>query len=589
MIKLSDIYLSFNDNKLIDKGNIVIPSGTVTLLRGESGCGKSTLLMSIGLLSHQVHMDYYFDNIFINEANEKTLSSIRQNEISFIFQDTYLFNHLSLIENIQFYASLSNHDIDESYIREQLDFVGLDLDFHTSITTMSCGEKQRLAIVCGILKDARLFIFDEPTSFLDDENKQIIISILMQLAHEKNKMVLIASHDGELIDIADQIYTFHQRNIICDKSITYQNEDAKLKHNPLNMRTLYQYVYHKNIIFSIIVGLILGVILACFTVSFIYTQFYGKEDEKDILKQIHHEIYLMKSDESMLSAVDQVNLKQYFEKYDLYPNADFYSNIEWKDNILEGVQIQPYFAHSIDDSDILKVYQDKTFKSVYATYEVYHYFRNDFNSYIKLEDQQLQISGILKAGYNSNRILYVPYDYFKSLFLREGIELETIPVKGMIVDISSLDDYQYIINHMPSDYRFETFIQIESQVNLLFFFQSTYLTIIWVIALLILIIYKTYKIIDDKKNTALLKTFGVDLSQLIKMRFLEEGMLLIPISIISIGLSYVSIYFLKIDTMSILIAGEIIIINLLIIFIVNLVIYYIFILKYSAATLMRNE
>lgn len=73
------------------------------------------------------------------------------------------------------------------------------------------------------------------------------------------------------------------------------------------------------------------------------------------------------------------------------------------------------------------------------------------------------------------------------------------------------------------------------------------------------------------------------------MRFLEEGMLLIPISIISIGLSYVSIYFLKIDTMSILIAGEIIIINLLIIFIVNLVIYYIFILKYSAATLMRNE
>lgn len=222
MIKLSDICLSFDNNILIEKSDMDIPYGIVTLLKGESGCGKSSLLMNIGLLSRQANMNYYFDDININKVNEKTLCSMKQSSISFVFQETYLFEHLNLIENIQFYASLSHRNVDNDYIREQLDFVGLDLDFNTRISSMSGGEKQRLAVVCGILKDAKLFIFDEPTAYLDEENKQIIISIIKRLAHEKNKMVLIASHDEVLVNISDQIYEFQNHHIICTKSSDYE-------------------------------------------------------------------------------------------------------------------------------------------------------------------------------------------------------------------------------------------------------------------------------------------------------------------------------------------------------------------------------
>lgn len=93
-------------------------------------------------------------------------NELRQNAISFIFQENYLFEHLSLIENILFFANMTNHKLSEKQIREYLDFVDLNLDFNTSLKTMSGGERQRLAIVCGIVKDAKLFIFDEPTSYL---------------------------------------------------------------------------------------------------------------------------------------------------------------------------------------------------------------------------------------------------------------------------------------------------------------------------------------------------------------------------------------------------------------------------------------
>ena len=222
MIELTNIELSFGKRQLIEKGDTCIPYQQVTLLRGESGSGKTSLLMDIGLLAHQAKMNYLFDGIDINTCHEKQRSYLRQNEISFIFQENYLFEHLNLIENIYFYAHLIHRQISEEEIREYLDFVDLDLDFQTSLKSMSGGERQRLAIVCGIVKDAKLFIFDEPTSYLDNENKQKIISIIQNLAYQKGKMVLVASHDDAFVEIADQIYEIKDMNLSACQISEYQ-------------------------------------------------------------------------------------------------------------------------------------------------------------------------------------------------------------------------------------------------------------------------------------------------------------------------------------------------------------------------------
>ena len=92
MIELTNIELSFGKRQLIEKGGMCIPYQQVTLLRGESGSGKTSLLMDIGLLAHQAKMNYLFDGIDINTCHEKQRSYLRQNEISFIFQENYSFS-----------------------------------------------------------------------------------------------------------------------------------------------------------------------------------------------------------------------------------------------------------------------------------------------------------------------------------------------------------------------------------------------------------------------------------------------------------------------------------------------------------------
>ena len=220
MIKLSNINVAFGKNRIIENSQLDIPYSQVTLLQGESGSGKTTLLMKIALLNNQISMNYNFDELDISKLGKKEQSLIRQNDISIIFQENYLFEHLSLIENIQFYSDLAGKKINEEEVRKYLDFVKLDLDFNTTLQSMSGGEKQRLAIVCGIVKDAKLFIFDEPTAYLDEDNKKIILSIIQQLAHTFNKMVLVATHDNILLNIADQVYK------IVDMKIVHLRESA---------------------------------------------------------------------------------------------------------------------------------------------------------------------------------------------------------------------------------------------------------------------------------------------------------------------------------------------------------------------------
>lgn len=159
---------------------------------------------------------------------------------------------------------------------------------------MSGGEKQRLAIVCGIVKDAKLFIFDEPTAYLDEENKKIILSIIQQLAHTFNKMVLVATHDNILLNIADQVYKIVDMKIVHLRESAYQIENNNFKRKKLDEKVLRNYVYKKNKKVLLIIGFLMGVVLTGFTISFIYGHFYQEKDEQNILESIHYQGAIVK-------------------------------------------------------------------------------------------------------------------------------------------------------------------------------------------------------------------------------------------------------------------------------------------------------
>lgn len=587
MIRLSHISLAFQTRVLIEDGQIDIPDGNITLLTGESGCGKTTLLMDIGLLSHRVFMDYDFNGTMIIECDEKKKSMIRQNEISFIFQENYLFEHLNLIENIRLFASLTNQLLSDEDIHELLDFVDLDLDFKTSLRAMSGGEKQRLAIVCGIVKDAKLFIFDEPTSYLDEDNKQKIISIIKKLAHNKQKMVIIASHDQTLIDIADNLYHIENQTITCLKSGDYQQYNELLREDPISHKVLSQYVYKKNKNYSLVAGIFLGIFLAGLIVAFVYSSFYQQKDEEILINAIHHYGMITRNDKQIMSVSEQTRLRQNLADFNIFSYIEINTFLKCGDDILNQVVVKPYYDQTIGTDDILKQNQNVSYKSFYASYEIYHYFKEDTFSQIEIPELgRLSIDAILKPDYDKVATIYIPYSRIVEYFRSQDIDLYNTPLQYMIVSISSLEDYQRLNDFIEKPYIITTASDIDAQVRLIQVFNSQYVVMAWSLLFILVIVYQTYRLIGDKRNIALLETLGVNHSCLIRMKLMEEFMLLGSMGVFAFGLGLLILCLLSIVSwVSVMTMALLIVMNVVMIEIINILIFIVFIKKYTAAIL----
>lgn len=590
MIFLDEVNLKVKRRCLIEDGKMVIPYGHVVLLTGKSGCGKTTLLMEIGLLSNNAKMQYLFDGEQIDYHDEARRSLFLQNEIAFIFQDTYLFSHLSIIENIRFFAKMSNLEISDEQIHEKLDFVDLQLDFNTNVNQLSGGERQRLAIVCGLVKNAKLFIFDEPTAYLDEENKRIIFSIIKELAHQSNKMVLVASHDQDFIDVADDIYQIQDQSLIKIKETQYQPHDKEFQSNLLKWPVLKEYINKKSGKKTIIIGLILSVMLSANIISSVYSDEYYLANEKEILTKINYQGTVAKTDKKSIKISEQANIQRRLTGLECYPYVELMTNVYSNDKVLEMVPIIPYISNSINDVDILKVNNDQDM-NVYVSYEVQHLLNSDNLSEIRTNDGTIiNISGVLKPTYISNPAIYVPFEMLENYYKSMNQSIHQLEVNRLTVKFNSLEDYQVAKSQIDRPYRLETKTDVSQQVRLSLLINSKHLQISWVLVILALFVLNGYRMYGDRKNLALLKTLGVNRRRMMQMKLYTELLMVVIMALISAllsgllvqGLSIVNSDVLKQIVLSI---GA----NAIIILSVDLILAYWFIRKYTVAMLLRKN
>lgn len=590
MIFLDEVNLKVKRRCLIEDGKMAIPYGHVVLLTGKSGCGKTTLLMEIGLLSNNAKMQYLFDGEQIDYHDEARRSLFLQNEIAFIFQDTYLFSHLSIIENIRFFAKMSNLEISDEQIHEKLDFVDLQLDFNTNVNQLSGGERQRLAIVCGLVKNAKLFIFDEPTAYLDEENKRIIFSIIKELAHQSNKMVLVASHDQDFIDVADDIYQIQDQSLIKIKETQYQPHDKEFQSNLLKWPVLKEYINKKSGKKTIIIGLILSVMLSANIISSVYSDEYYLANEKEILTKINYQGTVAKTDKKSIKISEQANIQRRLTGLECYPYVELMTNVYSNDKVLEMVPIIPYISNSINDVDILKVNNDQDM-NVYVSYEVQHLLNSDNLSEIRTNDGTIiNISGVLKPTYISNPAIYVPFEMLENYYKSMNQSIHQLEVNRLTVKFNSLEDYQVAKSQIDRPYRLETKTDVSQQVRLSLLINSKHLQISWVLVILALFVLNGYRMYGDRKNLALLKTLGVNRRRMMQMKLYTELLMVVIMALISAllsgllvqGLSIVNSDVLKQIVLSI---GA----NAIIILSVDLILAYWFIRKYTVAMLLRKN
>ncbi len=208
LLSLQNISKAYNSNvgnfEVFKEINFEINENENVFLFGPSGCGKSSLLNIISGLDKPDGGDISFRNKKLSNNHFDYLKK----DIGIIFQDHYLISELNTFENIQ----LKTNNI--SAINEIFDYFRLDDLKNKYPNQLSNGQKQRVCVARALVSRPKLLVADEPTSYLDRENADLVMDLIIQSSKKFKVSSIVASHDISFKKKFDSSYTIKEKNLI---------------------------------------------------------------------------------------------------------------------------------------------------------------------------------------------------------------------------------------------------------------------------------------------------------------------------------------------------------------------------------------
>jgi ABC-type lipoprotein export system ATPase subunit len=192
----------------VDGATFSAQGGEVVVIVGPSGSGKTTLLYLIGSLEKPDAGKILVRGEDIC-APGADLISYRRQRVGFVFQSFNLVTALTALENVTLPMDLAAVPAGEQRKRgsELLERMGIDGRLQrTRANRMSGGEKQRVAIARALANDPEIILADEPTGNLDGATGRTVVDILVGLAREDGRCVLIVTHDESILEVADRAF-----------------------------------------------------------------------------------------------------------------------------------------------------------------------------------------------------------------------------------------------------------------------------------------------------------------------------------------------------------------------------------------------
>ena len=182
--------------------DISIEKGEICVLLGPSGSGKSTLLNIIGGIETPDSGKITIHGETIGEMNEKNLTLYRRKHLGYIFQMYNLIPNLTVRENIEVGAYLSDKPLD---VDEMLHTLGLYEHRNKLPNQLSGGQQQRTAIGRAIVKNPDILLCDEPTGALDYKTSKEILKLLEDVSRKYGNTVVMVTHNDALQNMADRV------------------------------------------------------------------------------------------------------------------------------------------------------------------------------------------------------------------------------------------------------------------------------------------------------------------------------------------------------------------------------------------------
>ncbi|WP_235749738.1 ABC transporter ATP-binding protein [Neobacillus bataviensis] len=229
LIEFKDIVKKYRTKSIINPFSLKIDAGQLVVFIGPSGCGKTTLLKMINKLIQPTS-----GKIFVNGTDISAMNPIElRRNIGYVIQNTGLFPHMSIKENLELIPKLKGEDPAqiEKKTNDLLEMVGLDPKEYLNRfpKELSGGQQQRVGVARAFSTDSDIILMDEPFSALDPVTRSSLQDELFQMQKELNKTIVFVTHDmDEAIKIADKIC------ILKDGDILQFDTPENILKNPAN-------------------------------------------------------------------------------------------------------------------------------------------------------------------------------------------------------------------------------------------------------------------------------------------------------------------------------------------------------------------
>ena len=200
---VSKVYKS-GDHELraLDNVSFTLDEGKFVVILGPSGAGKSTLLNLLGGLDSPTEGTIVVSGNDISTLTDNELADYRASTVGFVFQFYNLISTLTVYENVKLVSEISKKALDA---KEMLDKVGLIDHLNNFPSELSGGEQQRVSIARALAKNPKVLLCDEPTGALDSQTGVMVLKLLLDMASNYGKTIVIVTHNQNIAKMADVV------------------------------------------------------------------------------------------------------------------------------------------------------------------------------------------------------------------------------------------------------------------------------------------------------------------------------------------------------------------------------------------------
>ncbi len=186
--------------RALDGVSFTLEEGKFVVILGPSGAGKSTLLNLLGGLDSPTSGAIRVDGKDISALTNNELADYRASTVGFVFQFYNLIPTLTVYENVALVKEIAKNAADP---RKMIDEVGLTDHLNNFPSELSGGEQQRVSIARALAKNPKILLCDEPTGALDSETGVLVLKLLLSMAKNYGKTIVIVTHNQSIAKMAD--------------------------------------------------------------------------------------------------------------------------------------------------------------------------------------------------------------------------------------------------------------------------------------------------------------------------------------------------------------------------------------------------